>query len=159
MPSTKSLPTKSGPTKLEQDTDHDHHAAYRLDDQVGYKLRLASQRHLEIFSRHLPDLTPTQFSVLVRLREVGEVSQNQLGRLVAMDAATTKGVIKRLFDKGFVTQRPDDDDLRRLQISLTPAGKTAVAKAIDQAHGITGETTARLNTRDVARLLALLDKL
>ncbi|MGA0912571.1 MAG: hypothetical protein ACO3RS_05485 [Candidatus Puniceispirillaceae bacterium] len=28
---------------------------YQLDDQVGYKLRLASQRHLEIFSRQLPD--------------------------------------------------------------------------------------------------------
>ena len=69
---------------------------YQLDDQVGYKLRLASQRHLEIFSRHLPDMTPTQFSILVRLRDVGEVSQNQLGRLVAMDAATTKGVISRL---------------------------------------------------------------
>ena len=30
---------------------------YQLEDQVGYKLRLASQRHLEIFSRHLPDMT------------------------------------------------------------------------------------------------------
>ena len=37
---------------------------YRLDDQVGYKLRLASQRHLEIFSQHLSDITPTQFSIL-----------------------------------------------------------------------------------------------
>ncbi|MDP4924741.1 MAG: hypothetical protein NWR44_02750, partial [Alphaproteobacteria bacterium] len=40
---------------------------YQLEVQVGYKLRLASQRHLEIFSRHLPDMTPTQFSILVRL--------------------------------------------------------------------------------------------
>ena len=46
---------------------------YQLDDQVGYKLRLANQRHLEIFSRHLPEVTPTQFSILVRLCEVGEV--------------------------------------------------------------------------------------
>ncbi|XDZ68063.1 MarR family winged helix-turn-helix transcriptional regulator [Alphaproteobacteria bacterium LSUCC0226] len=132
---------------------------YQLDDQVGYKLRLASQRHLEIFSRQLPDITPTQFSVLVRLREVGEVSQNQLGRLVAMDAATTKGVIARLMDRGLLRARQDTDDMRRLQISLTDVGQAAVEAAIITAKDITKETTERLTSREVARLLSLLDKL
>jgi len=132
---------------------------YQLDDQVGYKLRLASQRHLEIFSRQLPDITPTQFSVLVRLREVGEVSQNQLGRLVAMDAATTKGVIARLIDRGLLRARQDTDDMRRLQISLTDVGQAAVEAAIITAKDITKETTERLTSREVARLLTLLDKL
>ena len=132
---------------------------YQLEDQVGYKLRLASQRHLEIFSRHLPDMTPTQFSILVRLRDVGEVSQNQLGRLVAMDAATTKGVIARLIDRGLVQSRQDGADLRRLQISLTPEGQTKVQAAIDKARLITKETTENLTKREVARLLTLLDKL
>ena len=132
---------------------------YQLEDQVGYKLRLASQRHLEIFSRHLPDMTPTQFSILVRLRDVGEVSQNQLGRLVAMDAATTKGVISRLIARGLVQSRQDGSDLRRLQISLTLEGQTKVQAAIDQARIITMETTENLTKREVARLLTLLDKL
>jgi len=132
---------------------------YQLDDQVGYKLRLASQRHLEIFSRQLPDITPTQFSVLVRLREVGEVSQNQLGRLVAMDAATTKGVIARLMDRGLLRTRQDTDDMRRLQISLTDVGQAAVEAAIITAKDITKETTERLTSREVAQLLTLLDKL
>ena len=95
---------------------------YILDEQVGYKLRLATQRHLEIFSRHLPSLTPTQFSILARLYEVGECSQNQLGRMVAMDAATTKGVIARLIERGLVHAEDDPVDLRRLKISLTKAG-------------------------------------
>jgi len=132
---------------------------YQLDGQVGYKLRLASQRHLEIFSRQLPDMTPTQFSVLVRLREVGEVSQNQLGRLVAMDAATTKGVIARLIDRGLLRARQDTDDMRRLQISLTNDGQAAVDAAIIKAKDITKETTEKLTAREVARLLTLLDKL
>ena len=132
---------------------------YQLDDQVGYKLRLANQRHLEIFSRHLPELTPTQFSILVRLREVGEVSQNQLGRLVAMDAATTKGVITRLIDRGLVQSRQDGKDLRRLQISLTGEGQGAVGNAIEKAQAITKETTENLTKREVERLLTLLNKL
>ena len=132
---------------------------YQLDDQVGYKLRLANQRHLEIFSRHLPEVTPTQFSILVRLCEVGEVSQNQLGRLVAIDAATTKGVISRLIDRGLVQSRQDGKDLRRLQISLTHEGHGVVRAAIEKARAITEETTARLTSREVTRLMTLLDKL
>ena len=132
---------------------------YQLEDQVGYRLRHASQRQLEIFARHLPDMTPTQFSILVRLREVGEVSQNQLGRLVAMDAATTKGVISRLIDRGLVQSRQDGADLRRLQISLTIEGQAKVQAAVDQAGVITKETTENLTKRELVRLLTLLDKL
>ena len=132
---------------------------YRLDDQVGYKLRLASQRHLEIFSQHLSEITPTQFSVLARLYEVGETSQNQLGRLVAMDAATTKGVITRLLEKNLVETRADPKDLRRLQISLTEAGRELTIDAIEKAQRITKETAANLNGRDLKRLLELLDKI
>ena len=132
---------------------------YRLDDQVGYKLRLATQRHLEIFSQHLSDVTPTQFSILARLYEVGETSQNQLGRLVAMDAATTKGVIARLLEKDLVEARADPNDLRRLQISLTDAGRSLTIDAIEKARKITEDTVANLTGRDVKRLLELLDKM
>ncbi|MGA1022623.1 MAG: MarR family winged helix-turn-helix transcriptional regulator [Candidatus Puniceispirillaceae bacterium] len=132
---------------------------YRLDDQVGYKLRLASQRHLEIFSQHLSDITPTQFSILARLYEVGETSQNQLGRLVAMDAATTKGVIARLLEKNLVEARADPNDARRLQISLTETGRELTIDAIEKARKITEDTVANLNGRDVKRLLELLDKI
>ena len=113
---------------------------YILDAQVGYKLRLASQRHLEIFSRHLPSLTPTQFSILARLYEVGECSQNQLGRMVAMDAATTKGVIARLIERGLVHVEDDPVDLRRLKISLTQVGLDLTISSIEKAKKITADT-------------------
>ncbi len=55
-----------------------------------------------------------QFAALVRLRDLGGVSQNQLGRLIAMDAATMQGVIKRLAARGLIRRRPDPNDRRRL---------------------------------------------
>ena len=72
-------------------------APYRLEDQIGFKLRLANQRHLEIFSSRMPDLTPRQFAVLAKLNDEGTLSQNHLGRLVAMDAVTctTRGSAAR----------------------------------------------------------------
>ena len=81
-------------------------ADYALEQQIGFKLRLANQRHLEIFNRRMPDITPTQFAVLAKLRDEARISQNHLGRLVGMDAATTKGVIDRLRKKGLVHSTP-----------------------------------------------------
>ena len=69
---------------------------YRLQEQVGFILRKAHQRHVAIFAAHIGDLTPPQFAALAKLNDVGETSQNQLGALIAMDAATIKGVIDRL---------------------------------------------------------------
>ena len=73
-----------------------------LDDQVGFLLRQAQQRHTTIFAAGMIEsLTPTQWAALAKLREVGDCSQYRLGRLTAMDAATIKGVVDRLTARGF----------------------------------------------------------
>ena len=127
---------------------------YRLEDQIGFKLRLANQKHLEVFSR-----TPTQFAVLAKLNETGSISQNHLGRLVGMDAATTKGVVDRLKKKGFLVSAQSQKDLRRLEISLTPEGQMFTIKTIANARHISARTAANLSPRELDRLLDLLDKL
>ena len=80
---------------------------YVLDVQVGHLLRRAHQRHAAIFQAMMGDdqLTPLQFAALMKLADVGETSQNQLGRLTAMDAATMQGVIKRLIVRGLLERR------------------------------------------------------
>lgn len=132
---------------------------YRLDDQIGFKLRLANQRHLEIFSAEMPDLTPRQFAVLAKLGTEGTLSQNHLGRLVAMDAATTKGVVERLIRKGFVGTAPSPTDRRRVDVSLTPEGRAFLHQALPVAARISERTVRNLTARELDRLLALLDKL
>ncbi len=134
-------------------------AVYRLEDQIGFKLRIANQRHLEIFNSRMPDITPTQFAVLAKLRDEVQISQNQLGRLVGMDAATTKGVVDRLRTKGLVQSTQSQTDMRRLEISLTQAGDAFTADAIATARDISAETVSNLTPREVDRLLRLLDKL
>lgn len=133
--------------------------AYRLDEQIGYLLRLANQRHLEIFSDQIPSLTPTQFSVLARLLEVGELSQNELGRRVGIDAATTNGVIERLMRKKLIVSKADMNDRRRLCISLTPLGRETVLSIIPSAQTVTANTLGALTTAEAQQLQALLKKL
>ena len=62
--------------------------AYSLDEQIGFRLRLAMQRHTAIFFAHMDfGLTQTQFAVLARLWETGAASQNELGRSAAIAKA------------------------------------------------------------------------
>ena len=56
---------------------------YVLNEQVGFLLRVAMQRHTTIFtSRMIEELTQTQFAALAKLLEAGPCSQNHLGRLI-----------------------------------------------------------------------------
>ncbi|MEO3389365.1 MarR family transcriptional regulator [Mesorhizobium sp. CAU 1741] len=132
---------------------------YRLEEQIGFVLRKASQRHISIFARHIGDLTPPQFAALAKLAEVGDTSQNQLGMLVAMDAATIKGVIDRLKARGLVALTRHEEDRRRLVVSLTATGREALNSFIPTAHRITEETVAQLTSRERNTLMRLLAKI
>ena len=132
---------------------------YRLDEQVGYLLRKANQRHLAIFAKAIPDLTPPQFAALARLAEIGQASQNQLGQSIAMDAATIKGVIDRLKARGLVELSHHGSDRRRRVVSLTAAGRATVEALLPLGGAVSDETLAPLNPREAATLLKLLARL
>jgi MarR family transcriptional regulator, lower aerobic nicotinate degradation pathway regulator len=133
---------------------------YILDDQIGFLLRQVWQRHATIFAREIGiNLTSPQWAALSKLAETGPCSQNQLGRLTAMDVATIKGVIDRLTARGLTETNPDPEDGRRLLVSLTRAGQQAVEKAAPNALSITRETLAPLDARERETLCALLNKI
>ncbi|SFI87941.1 MarR family transcriptional regulator [Bradyrhizobium sp. Gha] len=133
---------------------------YVLDEQVGFILRQVWQRHSSIFSRDIgTNLTPTQWAALSRLAETGPCSQNQLGRLTAMDVATIKGVIDRLTARGLTETSQDPEDGRRLLVSLTRAGQQLSEKLAPNAIAITRETLAPLDAKERELLMALLNKL
>ncbi|MCK1654571.1 MarR family transcriptional regulator [Bradyrhizobium sp. 149] len=135
-------------------------SSYVLDEQVGFILRQVWQRHSAIFSREIgTNITPTQWAALSKLAESGPCSQNQLGRLTAMDVATIKGVIDRLTARGLTETSQDPEDGRRLLVSLTRAGQQLAEKVAPNALAITRETLAPLEAKEREMLMALLNKL
>jgi DNA-binding MarR family transcriptional regulator len=134
--------------------------SYVLDEQVGFILRQVWQRHSAIFSRDIgTNITPTQWAALSKLAETGPCSQNQLGRLTAMDVATIKGVIDRLTARGLTETSQDPEDGRRLLVSLTRAGQQLAEKVAPSALAVTRETLAPLDAKEREMLMALLNKL
>jgi DNA-binding MarR family transcriptional regulator len=133
---------------------------YVLDQQFGFILRQVAQRHAAIFAGAIgEEVTTTQWAALAKLHEAGPLSQNLLGRLTVMDAATIKGVIDRLSQRGLTQTHPDPVDRRRRLVSLTPEGAGLVERTAASAARITEETLAPLDAREREALMALLLKL
>lgn len=133
---------------------------YDLDQQVGYRLRLAMQRHTEIFFNNMDfGLTQPQFAALARLQMVGPCSQNELGRMVALDSATIVGVVNRLEARGLVSSVRNLEDRRRVTISLTDEGRKLIKKAMASGLKANELTLAPLSPDEQDQLIHLLRKL
>src|SRR5665213_1833520 len=95
---------------------------YLVEEQVGFLMRRASQRHATIFQDGMAgaELTPTQFTALIKVVE--------LGRLTAMDPATIQGVVHRLMDRDLVMRTANPRDRRSIVVTPTKAGSALAAE-------------------------------
>jgi len=133
---------------------------YVVNEQIGYLLRVAMQRHKAIFTAMIiEDLTQMQFATLAKLAEHGPASQNLLGRLIALDAPTIKGVVDRLRQRGLVASRSDATDARRRLIVLTPKGHNVARAATAIGNAITEATLEPLTRNEGEMLKSLLRRL
>ncbi|WP_025898470.1 MarR family winged helix-turn-helix transcriptional regulator [Sneathiella glossodoripedis] len=134
---------------------------YHVEEQIGFVLRRAHQRASSIFQSFFSDfqITPTQFSAMCKLKDEGEISQNHLGRLTAMDPATIQGVTRRLIERGLVETRADEVDKRRMQLRLTTEGEDLIDKLIEKGRAVTSKTLSPLSDVERVQLLGLLEKI
>lgn len=139
---------------------HEGGDGYDLDGQIGFLLRRAHQRHVGIFTSNIAgNLTPQQFAVLARLGETERVSQNELGRQTAMDQSTINGVVQRLLARGLIAKEKSETDKRMILLTLSGAGREALAAVMPSARKISSETLAPLTRTEQQRLLDLLRRL
>lgn len=159
MPDTETLSATQIPT------DNERSAAdlgdYVLEQQIGFLLRRAHQHASRIFQGHMlaVELTPPQFSTLLKLYELGSVSQNRLGRLIDTDPATMQGISRRLCERGHVVRVQDPLHRRRVCLELTEQGRSTIEQALPLARRVTADSLQKLSAREGQQLAALLHKL
>ena len=150
---TAGEPGLSSPPPLPED--------FRLEDHVGFLLRKAHQRHASLFvdvsAEHA--LTPTQFAALQKVVELGKVTQNHLGRQVAMDPATIQGVIRRLTLRGLIVRTHDPMDRRTAVLAPTEEAYALIATAVACAQRAHAKALSPLSPEEQAAFLALLRKM
>jgi DNA-binding MarR family transcriptional regulator len=124
-------------------------------------LRKAHQRHGAIFleAAFRTGLTPTQFAALCKAVELGRVTQNHLGRLVAMDPATIQGVVRRLTLRGLLARTHDPMDRRTAGLAPTEAGLALIGDAVASAKRAHEAALAPLSHEEQGVFLTLLQKM
>ncbi|ODU10549.1 MAG: hypothetical protein ABS84_04130 [Rubrivivax sp. SCN 71-131] len=126
-----------------------------------FLFRRAHQLAVAAFSescRHL-DLTPSQYAVLFMLREVGDASQNELGRMVALDRSTTSVVLRSLSERRLVREHADPTDLRKKRLRLSDAGRLLLGEAERLCASSSRQLLDTLGQEKAAQLLDLLVEL
>ena len=136
-------------------------AGYVLEEQFGFLLRQMQQRYVAMFLEMMGEdgPTPPQFATLCRLAADGRISQNQLGRMTAMDPATIRGVVTRLEERGLVERLHDPSDKRRVLVQLSPRGRELLPDYVVRAKAITIAALDPLGEPEVTPLLELMRRL
>jgi MarR family transcriptional regulator, lower aerobic nicotinate degradation pathway regulator len=143
------------------DTVGDALAGFTVEDHVGFLLRRAHQRHVAPFTAGLAhvELTPTQFTALLKTVEMGWTTQNHLGRLAAMDPATIQGVVRRLTVRGLIRRRQDKMDRRTAVLEPTEAGVALITSVVACARQSHEAALAPLSPEERVQVLTLLRKM
>jgi DNA-binding MarR family transcriptional regulator len=135
-------------------------SSYDLDSQIGFRLRLAMQKHTDIFFKNMDlGLTQAQFAAMARLQTTGACSQNQLGRSVGLDTASIVGVIRRLKARKLISIAKNKEDRRRVIIDLTASGRALIAKAMEMGTRANEQTLSPLTLTQRKQLISLLSLL
>ncbi|MCU4180090.1 MarR family winged helix-turn-helix transcriptional regulator [Bosea sp. BH3] len=147
--SSRTAPAEPQPVDLD---------GYVLEEQFGFLLRQLQQRYVAMFQQLMGEdgPTPPQFAALCRLAVGTRISQNQLGRMTAMDPATIRGVVTRLEERGLVERLHDPDDKRRVLVQLSPRGRELLPGYVVRAKAITIEAVKPVEAGEVEPLLDLM---
>jgi DNA-binding MarR family transcriptional regulator len=152
----QSIPADRSNESQEQSVD-----GYDVTKQPGHLLRKALQYHLAIFQRLSPEpsVTGPQFALLCALRDHGPCSLTEIGRVIVMDPATTRGIVERLRERGFLSISRDNKDRRQVIVAIEPAGARVLRRMIPAAIEVSATTVQNLNAGEQIALQFLLEKM
>ena len=134
-----------------------------MDSLVEFVILIkALQRELErqINEAMAPlGITAAQADALVVIGQTQPLSLKQLGELLIAEAGHPSRLVDRLVEAGLVERRAAGDDRRRVELSLTPAGRR-LEKRVDAARNEVLDLGRELvGDRDLEPAVALMREL
>lgn len=136
-------------------------SGYELGRHPAHMIRRAHQRATFYFQQVMNghDLTPTQHAALATLLKHGELSQNHLGRLTAMDPSTISIVVRKLLKNGLIDRRGSKKDQRLAIIKLTDKGTRYSIDRLADSLEVARRVLAPLTPQEQELLMALLHRI
>jgi DNA-binding MarR family transcriptional regulator len=130
-----------------------------LDSELATRLRLAVGRLARRIRLATNDIPPLQLSALATLDKCGALRSGELAQREAVTAPTMTRVLAALAERGLVVREPDPSDARSVLVSLSSAGREALARIRSERTALLGARLARLDPAQREALTAALPAL
>ena len=131
-----------------------------LAGSVGPRVRLLrnalSARSIAVSAPH--GLPTGSLTVLALIAANPGSSQSALAGRAGLNKSALVGIVDQLEQRGLVERDRAASDRRRYQVSVTPAGETAMQALFALVNREEGPIRDALGKRDMIQLLGLLDK-
>lgn len=149
-----------GPELMQEAQRLYENSGYDLAEHAAHVIRRAHQRATARFQQVMGehDLTPTQMAALATIMKHGELSQNQLGRLTAMDPSTISIVIRKLLKHGLVQRFASAEDQRLTIIRLTDKGVRYTGAMLTKSVEVGRRVLAPLKPSERALFMEMLHR-
>jgi MarR family transcriptional regulator, lower aerobic nicotinate degradation pathway regulator len=129
-----------------------------ITEMPGHLLRRCQQIAVSIFMQECAAATPLQYVALSALDRLGELDQNRLGGLVALDRTTIGKVVAKLEERGLVARRRSTADRRFNAITCTAKGRALLAQVRPAVEAAQARILAPLAPAEQARFLGYLKR-
>ncbi len=122
----------------------------------------AAQREIERRDNELVrplGITAGQADAILVIGRIGPVSLKDLGELLIAESGHPSRLVDRLVDAALVTRREAGADRRRLELTLTPAGRRLEQRILEIRDGAMHTARLLLGDRDLTPMLDFLREL
>ena len=117
---------------------------------------LAFNRALrEELARH--DITFSQFQHLWQLWQSDGLAQVELSRRIGIETASSTAAIDQLEKRGLIARARDAADRRRINVTLTQAGRALQRPLTERAAAVNALARRGLSKQEVARLFDIVE--
>lgn len=132
-----------------------------LDGLLGYHLRLAMMELRRNFFRHVADggVRPGLASLLQLVAANQGASQVELSRAMHIDKATLVSLLDQAEAAGWVKRVRSQEDRRRHELLLTPAGETMAANLRRQTRRHEKKYFDRFSPAEIEQLVEYLQRI
>jgi DNA-binding MarR family transcriptional regulator len=129
-----------------------------LDCSIGYSLRRAQLSTYPAFASLIDkfDIRPSQYAVLVLIRENPGLSQSAVSLTLGIQKANFVAVMDRLEERGLTERRKVGGDRRSSALFLTRTGETFIRKLENRHAQLEQDLASRLGVRRSRQFLQML---
>lgn len=117
----------------------------------------ATENRARVLSR-ASGLTASQLLLLQILSDEGECTAGTIAERMKITQATTTSLLHKLESKGYVVRRRGDTDRRKVWLTLSDAGRTALSNAPDSLQELFSQRFEKLDDWEQMMLVACLER-